>query len=307
MRKIILILAVLAVASPAMAAVTITCTPDDGGVVTVSFTNDSGRVRAFALDIAVDGGAIIEPNSASGFNADYSIYPGSIEINSVTGEVDANGSPVCGSDYPGTEPGPGTASMTIEMGSLYVGEGNAPGQDDDLLTFVVDCNGAADCNVTVALNTIRGGVVMENGDSVDPGPGGLVGCKAVCAGQCRDQFGTATQAYYDKYVTAGKNPGVWCTEYHCYGDADDAEEYVFPVGWYRIYNIDLTTLILNWQKKVEDANPDNIADPAADFSHSEEYVFPVGYYAVYNQDLTILITNWKATSDGLTSCAEYLP
>ena len=41
MRKIILVLAVLALASPAMATVTITCEPGDAGAVTVSFVNDN--------------------------------------------------------------------------------------------------------------------------------------------------------------------------------------------------------------------------------------------------------------------------
>lgn len=277
MRKIILVLAVLALASPAMATVTITCTPGTGsGEVTVSFVNTSGRVRAFALDIAVDNGAFIDSVDEESFNADYSIYPGSIDINSETGVVDANGSPVCGSGYPGTEPGIGSASMTIEMGSLYVGEGNAPGQDDDLLTFVVDCNGAADCNVTVALNTIRGGVVMEDHSTPTPG---LVGCKAVCA---EPPCFPDTYSTYGDWVTLGE-PACWCAAYHCDGDADGLTE---TLSKYRIYGDDVALVAANWKKKIDDVT----LDPCADIDHKSE---TLSKYRVYGDDIAIIASNWK--------------
>jgi hypothetical protein len=111
-------------------------------------------------------------------NSKFWVYPGSIDINETTGQVDANGSPVAVPDgnYPGRElEGPPDGNgMTIEMGSLYVGAPNAPASSGLLLTFVVDAN----CTITISGNTARGTVVNENVTVADVN---YVGDKVVCA------------------------------------------------------------------------------------------------------------------------------
>lgn len=160
MKKMFLVMALLMLAVPAMAAVTVTATDagDGSGLVTVSYTGSD--VRAFALDITVDGGAVISDVNA--LSADYYVNPGSVNV---AGDGSITGSLVCDAgQYAGTLDGEGTSGITTEQGSLYVGAVNAPAASGDLFSFVVD----ADCHVTIAVNAIRAGVVMEDPDA-DPG------------------------------------------------------------------------------------------------------------------------------------------
>ena len=153
MKKLILVLAVLLVSLPAMAAVTITA-DCDGGVYTVSYATDGNLPRAFALDITVATGTI---TAVGGLSADYDIYPGSIVI--ADGAVSDAGSAVCDASYPGTLGGIGTAGVTIEMGSLYAVGDTAPATSGVLFTFTTS---EAATVATVTENAIRGGLVMEN-------------------------------------------------------------------------------------------------------------------------------------------------
>ena len=160
MRKIVLAVAVLMLVTPAMATVTISCT-SDGDEVTVKFTNTVDYVRAFALDVTLSDDANIV--STSNWHPEYYIYPGSIDVNGDTGEVDPGnwGSPIAVG-------GPDSDNMTIEMGSLYAATDpchtTAPSQTDQtLFKFIVD----GDCTVSIAANAARGGVVMEDPEA-DP-------------------------------------------------------------------------------------------------------------------------------------------
>ena len=169
MKRIVLVLAVLIFTAPVLAGVQITCVKLSNTVTIGYDCSGMGKlVRAFALDITVDGGTIVQ-GSVGGFSADYYIYPGSIVINETTGEVTDYGSPVASqADYPdGTLPGPGTNGMTIEMGSLYatndVEHPTAPPDVGNLLSF--DVTGGT---VTIAENVRRGGVVMEDLSPAEP-------------------------------------------------------------------------------------------------------------------------------------------
>ncbi|UCC22034.1 MAG: hypothetical protein JSW23_09545 [Planctomycetota bacterium] len=168
MKKIVLI-AMLLLAAPAMAVVTITPVQEGTtAVVAINYDASVGEtelVRAFALDITVDSGQTIdaitdykEGVSVSG-DKGYGIFPGSIDINDA-GDINDVGTPVgdpcqLPSD---TQPGLGKlGGITIEMGSLYVDGANAP--DASGLLCKVEVSG--DCNLTVAVNVSRGEVVME--------------------------------------------------------------------------------------------------------------------------------------------------
>lgn len=169
MRKIVLAVAVLMLVTPAMATVTISCT-SDGDEVTVKFTNTVDYVRAFALEVTLSDANIV---STSNWHPEYYIYPGSIDVNEDTGQVDPGnwGSAIAVG-------GPDSDNMTIEMGSLYAAEDpchtTAPSQTDQtLFKFIVD----GDCTVSIAANAARGGVVMEDpeADPVDNLP-----CNSCC-------------------------------------------------------------------------------------------------------------------------------
>ena len=109
-----------------MAAVTVTAVDKGKGKVDINYTDsEASQVRAFALDITVDGSATItavDPchtgeNNAT--NRGHGIFPGTIVI--VGGVITNVGTPVAEvADAPGdTLGGLGTGGVTIEMGSLY--------------------------------------------------------------------------------------------------------------------------------------------------------------------------------------------
>ena len=152
MKKLVILLAMLLIASPAMADVEITLSCD-GAVATVGYTTDGEIVRAFALDVTVDGGAIIDVNHIS---TDYYIAPGSVDIDD--GEIQDGGDIVASDDFPGTLGGVGTGGVTIEMASLYADGEAAPGTSGVLFSI----EGDAAANVAVALNAIRAGVILED-------------------------------------------------------------------------------------------------------------------------------------------------
>lgn len=164
MKRMIVLLAVLLMAAPAMAAVTISGVDQGGGWVAISFSNDeaTGKVRAMALDITADSGAMIV--DVCDINTEYNIHPGSIEIEygdpyvSGDGEILDEGSAICGSYYPGTEEGIDSNGVTLEMASLYETEPCAPNQSGLICRVQV----TQDCTLKVRENTIRGGIVMED-------------------------------------------------------------------------------------------------------------------------------------------------
>ena len=163
MKKIILLLAVMLMTAPAMAAVTITVTDDGGGWALIEYdaTSEADFVRAFALNITADDANIIDIDSA---NASYWVYPGTIDINDAGGVNDV-GSPIAPSDAPGALGGLDTNGVTIEMGALFeAGVDPEPAATGTLLRVQVD--GA--CTVCVVGNSIRGNVVMKDASSIDP-------------------------------------------------------------------------------------------------------------------------------------------
>ena len=280
MKKIILILIILILTARAWAVVNITCTVGtgtDSNLVAVKYAvlGEPNKVRAFALDITVDNRAKIK--SISDLNWKYWVYPGSIVINN--GEVNDVGSPVCDPNYPGTLGGLDTNGITIEMGALYYPAGdnspNAPLLSGTLLKFRVD----KDCNVVVAENTVRGGVVLTN-PSVDPTVN-ITGCSIVTCIGCFP----CTYSTYSDWIKLGM-PMCWCGTvgylkwpYQCDGDIDNA-----PYGPYRIYSDDLIILANNWKKRITDPT----LNPCADITHKA-----YGPYRVYADDLSVLATNWK--------------
>jgi hypothetical protein len=124
MKKIIIVAAVLMVAAPVFAAdVDITCEQVEyTNEVVVSFNNSLPRkIRAISIDICLSDGNIVDVNCV---NTGYNTYPGSIDI-SEDGEIEDEGTCVCSPSYPGTL-GAEANCVTVEMGSLHIGDANAP-------------------------------------------------------------------------------------------------------------------------------------------------------------------------------------
>jgi len=187
MKKLILVLAILAVAAPAF-ALQINLIKLAGNNVQIRYSeaDPCNLPRAFALVIDVSGGKA-DVNGLTGYktgvststNRGYGIYPATIDINEA-GEVNSWGGPIASSG----DPLPPNADQTLpsnklvlEFGSLYapVHDGtNSPAADGNLCTLTIDCNGATG---SVDINMIgessyrisgaaNSGIVLEDGTVV---------------------------------------------------------------------------------------------------------------------------------------------
>ena len=134
MKKLVLTLAVVLLATPAWATdVAITCTDEGGGVVRIDYAvTGAPKARAFALDITVDAGVIeaisdFKVGESTAADKGYGIFPANfsrfITVDAATGEVttwDVNDyTPVADVNDPGALGGLGTNGITVEMGALY--------------------------------------------------------------------------------------------------------------------------------------------------------------------------------------------
>jgi hypothetical protein len=216
MRKLAFSAAILLLAAP-VRAVDVYCTAD-GCDVTVSFSG-AVDIRAFALDIELDGCATFADIQCLSADFGYQIYPGDIDIDS-QGNVDDWGNCRCSGSYPGTLDD--SNSMTIEMGSPYeAGQDPDPCEAGNLVSFRVD--GSCWFDVSITVNAIRGGVVNDDAVMVTPS---ITGCDGgcFCCG-CLDS--TATE--YEDWVTFG-SPDCWCYRKQCRGDIDGMQTGPFPVA-----------------------------------------------------------------------------
>ena len=213
MKKLLLVLIILAVAVPASASVVITCeqiprahygTGNDGNVVTVKYnaTTEVNNVRAFGLEIELidnigaNNAVITEVygyfvGECTAGSQGYGIFPGTIVIDG-GGVVTEYGTPVAPNTDPGAAgTGLGTNKIVVEMGSLYTGANSPPAQGI-LLKFRVNnkC-----CDIKISENTERGGVVMENPDEavtvVAPGNGSAQYAVVMPGDICGFNYGAA--------------------------------------------------------------------------------------------------------------------
>lgn len=174
MKRTILILAIIVIAAPVWAAVTITATHEGCGVVRIDYNStEPNKVRGFALNISVSDGNIIDVDDytvgeSNATTKGYGIFPATVDVNSDTGDVDDWGSPVADMNDPCTAGELGSNAITLEMGALYSPTGdtspNAPNNTGTLCRIKVNDN----CTVTISANAKRGGVVLSNGNSVSP-------------------------------------------------------------------------------------------------------------------------------------------
>ncbi|HBG78016.1 MAG TPA: hypothetical protein DDW84_04085 [Phycisphaerales bacterium] len=299
MKKLVLVLAIALIAAPSFGAVTMTLTQvGDSNVYNVNYaTSDANLPRAFALTVSVAGGGKISAvtptmtGQCTEGTRGYGIFPGTIDINGVTGFVNSYGSPVAPSGDPGAAgTGLGTSTVVLEMGSLYV-DNNTPAASGILCTVTIDCNGATvNQTLSAALeSTYRGGVVMEDGDqpAVTIADATYTGCVPVVT-ECY-----AGMADYAQWVDAGK-PNCWCYVRQCKGDADGLKQGDAKTGYYYVGTGDLTILTGAWKVLNPPFGPGLAGTQGcADFDHLKQGDAKTGYYRVGTGDLTILTTNWK--------------
>ncbi len=227
MKKVLILLVVL-VTVPAMAASNVAITTSNNGdcTATISFTTDPNLIRGFGLDLTVDSGQTIDSIAVEDPN--YRIYPGQIVI--VDGNVTDYNTPYA----PGTL---GSAAVTVELASLYTddvnyngdpnyGYGMQPGASGQLLTVTV----SGGCTLSIAENAARAGIVMENPDE---SPNVTITGVAITCG-----------------------PACWGYPTQCHGDADGDGD-VDTVDWPDFRD--------GFGKS--DPDPDYLANICADYDH----------------------------------------
>jgi len=166
MKKLVCILVCL-MAVPALALDVSLVQVGDDVEVQYSGADVNNLPRAFALTVSIAGGGLVDSVTPTlvGEGAGFGIFPGTIVID-VNGDVTDFGTPVAPASDPGASgTGLGTASVVLELGSLY--DTNAPAASGTIAVIGIDCDGATgDLTVSAAAEPIRGGIVTEDGNSV---------------------------------------------------------------------------------------------------------------------------------------------
>jgi len=295
MRKIFFALVVVMLATPGWATVTITATDLGAGVIAIDYSSDETElVRAFALDITVDNGAIDAINDflVGDDNNGYGIFPGNfsryIVVDPVTGEVvdwgPADYTPVADGNDPGALSGLGTNGITIEMGSLY--DTKAPPNQGRLCT--ITCS--EPCLLSITTNATRGNVVLEDASEATVDLTGATNVP-VSAGPIVSYTGP----HIDEWVAVGK-PDCWCANINprqCHGDADGASQ---GPNKYWVSTNDADILIEAFNKPLESLTGNQIC---ADFDHLSE---GENKHRVSTNDLAILIANWRLADAPAPDC-----
>jgi hypothetical protein len=315
MKRLSVLLAVCLLASSALADVRIVVEPNEG-LAKINYDTDGEKVRAFALDITVDAGAIIDitgfiRGESTAENPGYGIFPANfgryITVDAESGEVAAwdiaDYTPVADPCDPGALGGLGTEGITIEMGALYYpaddNSPNAPPNSGTLCTLVL----SDVANVSVSLNEARGGIVLTDPELVATVD--LSGAEVVLIGGEDDMQQMAEMSVssgllapshpdYAEWVAVGK-PVCWTYPRQCHGDADGALEGNSENGFSYVGPADLEALTAAWQVKEPPFGP-GIASVqngiCADFARDQEGNETTGFYRVGSTDLNHLVQNW---------------
>jgi len=285
MKKLALVL-VLAMAVPAMAAVTFTAVDNGDGQLKISYTADPGdaprgvglRVTIVGATVAPDGVVAVDP----AFNTyiDYAASnPGNFNV--------GDGHPLALATEAGalTE---AASDFSISMGVLDETGNQAPaGESADPLIILQLVGDPGTANVTICADTLRGpdsgvvGSVLESNLQA--------GCIAVDVeitgeGPCIDP----AHPDYAEWVAVGQ-PSSWCAPSQCYGDADGQQEQIGK-GMFSVGFNDITILLAGFNKPDTDANFASWI--AADFTRDAEQIGK-GMFRVGFNDINVLLANFN--------------
>ena len=312
MKRSILALAVLMLATPALAEVILTATDEGGCIVAINYdaTGEPNLVRAFALDVSVTDGTITGVDTTGA--QPYNIYPGTIDINSTTGVVDYVGTPVAPAGAPDSPGQLGSSAIVLETGSLYEkGVGTPPTASGLLIKIQV--NPGESCELCVSPNALRGGVVLEDPDlPVDVNETGA--CTLVepcgCFPSCHDDYETWLAMGELHGMPEGEGPECWCYLRQCHGDTDDAVEGSIITGYTYVGIPDLDLMSLAWGVLEPSATPPFPPDGpgivsipngiCADFAHDLEGSIVTGYTRVGITDLNAMSLYWGVLEPSAT-------
>ena len=336
MRRVLLIVITLLITARATATVTIRavqCTPlEQGGpytdnrfcnAVDVNYTcSENEKVRNFALELAVDNGFYISGirdfnrGLSYGSQKGYGIFQGKFrDVINPAGPnwIDPCYNPIIPAvDKDAVGTGIGTNRIIVELGTLFDGDSNRPAGSGTLFRIFVDPNGRypSDCNMTLAVNSTRRGVVLEDGSIVTPilevrGPVSPDKISFADRFPCAPPF----DAQYNEWVKVWR-PDCWCGKYgitpwpyQCKGDADNKTE---GFAEYRVFTSDYNIFKSSWALAATSLrnNPNPKATICADFDHRTE---GFSKYRVFTSDYKKLITSWSLPETRMGSQCPIYP
>ncbi|MBW8034825.1 MAG: hypothetical protein FVQ79_04015 [Planctomycetes bacterium] len=171
MKKIILVLMVICVAIPALAAdVKIRATKTAPGELTISYIAQAGAgVRGIALKVTVTGGGeVTAPAAATATAGVFNVFMDRISDDPETYGI-GSGNAVADPAAAGTLTLP-AAAVSLCAGFVDTGGSQAPALDAGGIVEVLTISVATSC-ITVELDTLRGGVVGDDiGTVILPDP-----------------------------------------------------------------------------------------------------------------------------------------
>ena len=276
MRKVVLLLAAIFIAAPAMAVTSLEVV-DLGGCwaeIRYDAIGEAELPRAFGLRISVDGGETItdvDVTSAQPFD----IYLGTIEFGGDPLEVTVDGTPVAPSADPGAAgTGLGTSEIVVEMASLYnvitLPPADIPADNGLLIKVQVSGN----CNMSVVVDSTRGGVVMEDSSAPAPDVSQATSEPVNCDSECM-MATHPDRTNWDLF----QQPDCWCYAKQCKGDADGLAEGPF---WVSLNDLNI---LRTWLDYFDPLDPNPLGGACANFDRLAE-----GPFWVSLNDLNILRT-----------------
>jgi len=288
----------LLIATPAMAAVTLTVSQvGDTNEAIIGYAG-AGTVEAnipagFGLTITADNGKKINvctpkiTGESTQALPGYGIFPGTIDINSLGGVV-SYGTPV----EPNQLHNSGKSvlrsnQIIVALGALYSGSNNKPADTGELCRIKVS---GLDCNVTVTPEVpFRGGVVARNASAINVSPvtKKLVKGVTICF--------TGPALELAQWNIVGQ-PACWCSSTNprqCHGDAANDKQ---GKSNYWVSTNDLSILQAAWNKPYASLTTGQIC---ADFDH---FAQGKSSYRVSTNDLSILQANWNQANLPAANC-----
>lgn len=302
MKGVALLVTLMVAVSRVMGTVTISLVPSadplTADLVMVCDGDDidayGSRVAGVALDVTVDAGVIedVYNYKTSGESRvgdkGYGIFPSTITF---TGdyvapcEIMDTGTPVVPATHAPDNPGGlGTSSIVLEFGALY--NQAVPDAAPEATTVLCTIKFSEACTVSLATNTLRGGVVRIGGEPVEPAlvPGAFEpGCCGIPGLVC-----CYVGPDMDEWCSVGM-PESWCRATQCYGDTDGKKE-TLGFNWFAwVGHIDVAALVSAYRVQVGHPG-ENLA---CDFDHQKE---PLGfgrYTRVGIKDVAILVQYYR--------------
>lgn len=281
MKKLALLL-VLAMAVPAMAAVTFTA--DGDGSLKIYYTADPGdNPRGVALRISLSDGATCGPDDVVAVNPQFNTYidyaasnPGNFEV--------GQGHPLAKATEAGALDA-AASEFSVCIGVLDEAGNQAPASDGGP-HLLVELNVSADCTATICADTLRGpdsgvvGSVLESNLQE--------GCIEVAVTAGAVECMKTSHPDYDTWVAVGK-PDCWCYARQCKGDADGKAQ---VNGLLAVFTDDLAVFLNAYGKGTL---PEG--GICADFDHKAQVN---GLLRVFTDDLAIFLANYG--KGGVTEC-----